>query len=76
MVQTDIVEVSNQQKEARFKVQELSGNVEEVRGQFEEAVQRLTNREKEQSAQQVKNQQIQEQQAGLERKLLALNSDV
>ena len=47
MVQSDIVEISNQQKDARFKVSELTGRTEDIQGQMQEAVQRMTNREKE-----------------------------
>ena len=32
MVQSDIVEVANQQKDARFKLQEFSGNLDEIKG--------------------------------------------
>ena len=50
MVQSDILEVSNQQSDLRFKLQEASGLIEGLKARLEEAVQRLTNREKEQSA--------------------------
>ena len=76
MVQSDILEVANQQKEARLKAQELTSNIEEVRGQFEEAVQRLTNREKEQSQLFQRNNQIQDKQTAFENKLNALNADI
>ena len=38
MVQNDIVEVTNQQKDSSFKAQELSGKIDEVRSQMQEAV--------------------------------------
>ena len=34
MVQNDIVEVTNQQKDSSFKAQELSGKIDEVRSQM------------------------------------------
>jgi len=47
MVQSDMVQVANQQKDLRFKVTELSGHFDGAQTRFEEAIKRLTNREKE-----------------------------